>query len=47
MSKSGGWIYQRRFQGACIGCGTRFVGPGDRCQPCQQKLKARKRRKPR
>jgi hypothetical protein len=34
-------------QGHCVGCHNRFVGPGDRCQPCQQKLRQRRRRKPR
>jgi hypothetical protein len=30
----------------CLGCGAR-VFYGDRCPPCQQKLRQRKRRKPR
>jgi hypothetical protein len=30
----------------CIGCKRRIVY-GDRCQPCQQKLRVRQRRKPR
>jgi hypothetical protein len=33
--------------GRCIGCGAKRFGPGDRCPPCQQRLRERKRRKPR
>jgi uncharacterized protein len=34
-------------QGRCLACKNLFIGPGQRCQPCQQKLRKRKRRKPR
>jgi hypothetical protein len=30
----------------CLGCSRRLVF-GDRCPPCQQRLRERKRRKPR
>jgi rRNA maturation endonuclease Nob1 len=35
------------FQGRCRSCHNVFVGPGDRCPKCAQKLRERKRRKPR
>jgi rRNA maturation endonuclease Nob1 len=34
-------------QGRCLSCNNKFIGPGDRCQSCQQKLRLRRRRKPR
>jgi hypothetical protein len=34
-----------RKAGYCIACRNQFIGPGERCQPCQQKLRDRKRRK--
>jgi hypothetical protein len=35
------------LQGVCIGCKNRFVGKGDRCQNCAERLRQRRRRKPR
>jgi rRNA maturation endonuclease Nob1 len=32
-------------QGRCVSCYNQFVGPGDRCPACAQKLRQRKRRK--
>jgi hypothetical protein len=34
-------------QGYCVACHARFIGPGDRCPPCRDKLKQRRKRKPR
>ena len=34
-------------QGTCVRCHGRFVGPGDRCPPCRDELRLRRRRKPR
>ena len=34
-------------QGTCVVCHSRFVGPGDRCQDCRDKLRQRRKRKPR
>jgi hypothetical protein len=33
--------------GFCIACKRRIIGPGDRCSDCQQRLRQRRRRKPR
>jgi hypothetical protein len=33
--------------GRCPVCKNLFVGPGDRCPKCRDKLRDRKRRKPR
>jgi hypothetical protein len=32
-------------QGYCRACRAKFVGPGDRCPPCAQRLRERKRGK--
>jgi len=34
-------------QGRYRACRAWFVGPGERCPKCQEKLRERKRRKPR
>jgi rRNA maturation endonuclease Nob1 len=47
MGKGPAMLFRGRKAGYCIGCRREFVGPGERCQDCQQKLRARKRRKPR
>jgi hypothetical protein len=36
-----------RAQGKCVVCHIPFVGPGDRCQYHRDRLRQRKRRKPR
>jgi len=42
------WRYSvRKVQDLCIGCRQSFIGPGDRCPACRDKLRQRKRRKPR
>jgi rRNA maturation endonuclease Nob1 len=33
------------FQGRCHACKNVFVGPGDRCPSCRDKLRLRRKRK--
>jgi hypothetical protein len=33
------------YRGLCVGCKAPFVGKGDRCQPCADKLRLRHKRK--
>ena len=40
-------LFKGNIQGRCRACHDRFVGPGDRCPKCRDKLRERKRRKPR
>jgi hypothetical protein len=40
-------VFMGHTQGRCRACHTPFVGPGERCPKCRQKLRDRKRRKPR
>jgi hypothetical protein len=47
MGKALTTLFRGQPQGRCVACKTHFIGPGQRCQPCQQKLRDRKRRKPR
>jgi hypothetical protein len=28
-------------QGTCVGCHSRFIGPGDRCPDCARDLRAK------
>jgi phage head maturation protease len=40
-------IFLGYVQGRCRACHNVFVGPGDRCPKCRDKLRLRRRRKPR
>jgi rRNA maturation endonuclease Nob1 len=44
-SKGNGGFTRLAYQGLCIGCHRPFIGKGDRCQDCAQRLRERKRRK--
>jgi rRNA maturation endonuclease Nob1 len=46
-SKGNGGFTRLSYRGVCVSCRRRFVGKGDRCQDCAQRLRDRKRRKPR
>jgi rRNA maturation endonuclease Nob1 len=42
------WVWSAPpWVGHCQSCHNQFKGPGDRCPKCVQKLRDRKRRKPR
>jgi rRNA maturation endonuclease Nob1 len=47
MAKRYTSAFRGMAQGRCIACRGKFRGPGERCQSCADKLRDRKRRKPR
>jgi hypothetical protein len=47
MARKGYSVFLGHVQGRCRACRSWFVGPGERCPKCLDKLRERKRRKPR
>jgi hypothetical protein len=47
MGKGNFGFVRLGFQGICVGGHRPFIGKGDRCQDCQQRLRLRRKRKPR
>jgi hypothetical protein len=45
MGKHASITFHGRKHGFCIGCMRQFIGPGDRCPPCREKLRQRRKRK--